>query len=303
MKIRKPVEVPASLKMVDVESLLRKRGIYSKQHTNQELKVAAKQMLKSKRKKRSSPHPQFTMEEIESYGSKQLHIVETVEQQFENKVYQFIVNTESEFLKRFDEEVKTRKSFVRFIKKDYYTDHEDELVVQAGVDFNPLLENVAILAGNEANKLIGIEEPYLLYDYKDHIARNVEKFTRSLLDTDREHLANIITNGLQDGKSVPEIRKEIESTFDQYSRMQAQRITRTEVIRASNQAALDAYRRSSIVEGKQWITFGAVDECAKYNGKIESLDSKFYSDVTEFKDGDPPLHPNCKCVLVPIVSY
>lgn len=299
---RKPTDIPGSLKMIDVESLLRKRGIYSKQHTNKELKVVAKQMLKAKRKKKSSPHPQFTMEQIENYGSKQLHIVEIVEKQFENKVYQFIVNTEAEFLKRFDDEVKTRKSFVKFIKKDYYTDHEDELIVQAGVDFNPLLENVAILAGNEANKLIGVEEPYILYDYKGRIARNVEKFTRSLLDTDREHLANIITNGLQDGKSVPEIRKEIESTFDQYSRMQAQRITRTEVIRASNQAALDAYERSGVVEGKQWVTFGAVDECAQYDGKIETLNGKFYSDTTEFKDGDPPIHPNCRCIIVPIVG-
>jgi SPP1 gp7 family putative phage head morphogenesis protein len=122
-----------------------------------------------------------------------------------------------------------------------------------------------------------------------------------MLDTDREHLTNIITHGLEDGKSVPEIRKEIETTFDQYSRNQAQRITRTEVIRVSNQSALDAYERSGIVEGKQWVTFGAIDECAAYDGEIETLDGKFYSDTTEFKDGDPPLHPNCKCVLVPIV--
>ena len=85
--------------------------------------------------------------------------------------------------------------------------------------------------------------------------------------------------------------------------MQAERIARTEVIRASNQASLDAYIQSGVVEGKQWITFGATDECEQYDGKIEyDLEGKFYSSDNEFQDGDPPLHPNCRCVLVPIVK-
>jgi SPP1 gp7 family putative phage head morphogenesis protein len=122
-----------------------------------------------------------------------------------------------------------------------------------------------------------------------------------MLSTDKDHLINIINHGIEDGKSVPEIRNIIEEDFNVYSKNQAQRITRTEVIRTSNQATLDAYEQSGVVEGKQWLTAGAVDECAEYDGQIESLDGNFYSDTSDFADGDPPLHPNCRCVLLPVL--
>ena len=31
------------------------------------------------------------------------------------------------------------------------------------------------------------------------------------------------------------------------------------------------------------------------------MDGNFNADTTEFADGDPPLHPSCRCSLVPIV--
>ena len=177
------------------------------------------------------------------------------------------------------------------------------MLVQAQLDFVPLLDSVAVTAGNNANKLLGLDTPYLGFNYHDEIVKNVAKFTSSMLDTDRMKLVDIISNGIQNGNSIPEIRGMITEAFDNISKTQAQLISRTEVMRTSNQAAKDAWEQSGVVDAYQWLTAGAVDECADYEGEVRAANDTngFYDVANDFQDGDPPLHPNCKCVLIPIV--
>lgn len=300
---RTPTQVPASLKNVDLQSIMRRAKVYEAREkyldTLEAARPLARKLLESKKKpvvKASTPrHLQFSDEIINGYWEKQIHIVDVIEQRFENKVRQFIEKIGRNFVATLDIEVSNQKDFVKFLKKDYFSDNEDSLLNEATIDFAPLLDNVAILAGNEANKLIGVKDPYMLTTMRKKILDNIEFFTKSMLNTDREHLATLITNGIQEGKSIPEIRGMIEEDFSQYSKMQATRITRTEVLRASNEASVDAYKESGVVEGKQWLTAGADDECADYDGEVVGLDE-------DFSDGDPPLHPNCRCVLLPVLE-
>lgn len=304
--MRKPNEVPASLKTIDYKALLRKRGIFDMQIKNKGMKdlalPLAREMLKTTKKAPTPKEPQkyahFTNEEALAYWEKQIHIVEILEKRFDLKVQQFITKVVNGFLVHLDSEIATEKAIVA---KGYFDDNEDDFLTTAQLDFTPILNDQAILAGQEAYKLIGSDDVYTPFKLRETIAENVRKFTQSMLDTDQETLINIINNGLKDGKSVPEIRGAIESSFENITKSQAQRITRTEVLRASMQATVDAYEQSGVVEGKQWLTAGAVDECADYEGKIEALDGSFYNDTSEFADGDPPLHPNCKCVLLPVL--
>lgn len=299
MKTRKPNQLPDSLKSIDVKSILRKRGIYLQKHVNQKMKETliplAVQVIKGKKhpkiKSVQPTHPTLTDEQVKLYSEKQVHMVEVVEKRFEDKLRQYIGTIEKGFLDHLDQEV----------KKDYFSDQEDNLVVKAQLDFTPLLNGLASLAGNEAMKLINSNDVYIPFNYKDVIEENVKKFATSLIDTDKEHLTNILNQGLEDGKSVADIRRSITEEFPEYTKNQAQRITRTEVMRTSNQAALDAWEQSGVVEGKQWLIYGATDECAQYDGDVVTLKGSFYDSDSEFQDGDPPLHPNCKCVLLPVL--
>jgi SPP1 gp7 family putative phage head morphogenesis protein len=306
--MRQPTDVPASLKNIDIKAVLRRRGVYLEQKVNKQLKEAVKPLVKGQKKAKAVEPtvPQravsYSNDIVVDYWQKQVRVVEVVEAKFEKKIEQYINTVTKQFLAHLDIEVGTKKTALKKFKhKDYFDDNEDALLTQAQIDFAPLLENVAVIAGQNANKLIGISEPYLPFNYRSQIASNVEKFTKSMLSTDKDTLTKIITDGLANGLSVPDIRAKIETTFSDYSRMQAQRITRTEVIRASNQASLDAFQQSGIVEGKQWLTFGADDECADYEGDVVTLSGSFYGSDGEFQDGDPPLHPNCKCVIIPVV--
>lgn len=305
---RKPHELPGSLKSVDVKALLRKRGIYRMLDENRFLKEAAlplaKRLVKSRIPARkvedAQVHPTFSNEEAIAYWEKQIHIVEVLEARFEAKVENFITKVVDGYLGHLESEIATTKQY-KNKDKDYFADNEDALMAQAQLDFTPLLINQATLAGQEALRLIKSDDVYIPMALREEVAKNVAKFTQSMLETDRDTLINLITHGIENGDSVAQIRGSIQADFDNITKSQAQRITRTEVLRASNQAALDAWDQSGVVEAKQWLTAGATDECAQYEGQIETLHGSFYSGSSEFLDGDPPLHPNCKCVLLPVL--
>lgn len=301
---RSPTQIPKSLKTIDVKSLLRSRGVYLQQKVNKDMKTAAlplaRKMLKPKSKENKpehKPYHSFSYKEAIGYWEKQVHIIDVVEKKFEIKVQQFVTKMVDGFINNLDTEVK--KSVKK--SKGYFDDNEDEFLTRAQLDFTPLLVDQAVLAGAEALALINSKDIYIPYDYRKTIADNVAKFTQSMLDTDRQILIDIVEEAVKEGKTIPELRTSITKVFDEYSKTQAERITRTEVARVSNQASLDAWEQSGVVEGKQWVTFGAEDECLDYDGEVVALNANFYGADTEFQDGDPPLHPNCRCGTIPIL--
>lgn len=336
-KKRSPTQVPASLAHLNVKALLRRRGMFLKQQHNKELKEAFKPVVKSiltKAKKDGTPmtiekavkiatksqnedgtytpppNKFLNSDQIMDYYHKQLHTIESIEEAFDKQITKFLGYVRNKVVDHLESEVEAAKSNKQYRKildnfstKDWLDDNEDDFLAQAQLDFTPLLDNLGVISGQDATKLIGGANPYILSSaMKARIASNVTKFTKSMLDTDRQHIVNTITSGIENGDSLTKIRDAL--TNDEalsYTRNQSMRITRTEVSRTSMQSASDAWEQSGVVEGKQWITAGADDECADYEGQVESLDGNFYGDTDEFADGDPPLHPNCRCSLVPVV--
>ncbi len=334
LRKRQPNEIPNSLKHIDIKALLRKRGIYMRLRQNAKFKEAIKPVLekiinehKKKGKKitinkaleilnarqksegyQPPAHAKFSSDEIMDYYHKQIHDIEILEKHFDLAIQKFLLNVHKKVAEKIEVAIEGKKSpktqnkaLKEFVSKDVYDDNEDEFQSQAQLDFTPLLDNLAVIAGQDAYKLVGITDPYLESNtLKALISTNVTKFTSSMLDTDRQHIVDLITNGIESGESVLDIRNALVEDLD-FTKMQSTRITRTEVSRASIQSAKDAWQQSGVVDGMQWITAGADDECADYEGQIEPLDGSFY-DSSSFADGDPPLHPNCRCSLIPIVT-
>lgn len=311
--------IPKSLAHLDIKNILRRRNMFVQKEYNHQLremvKPSIRKMLNAGKsseeaeaaavdeiENRITPH--FTNEEISQYYKNQIHTVDVLEDQFEKAVVKFIKDIESKVLENFDNELSNKSAIKKWIKKDQMNlFDDDDFVAQAQLDLTPILMNEVVIAGQEAYKLIGKEDTYIPFNISKRVAKNVTKFTRSMLETDRSDLSNLISNGYNEGLSIPEIRNSITNKFDDISKVQSQRITRTEVLRASNMASLDAYKQSGVVEAKQWLASpGADEECAEYDGKTETLSANFYSGDNEFQDGDPPLHPNCRCIVIPVVN-
>ncbi len=317
--IKQVGNVPASLIHMDIKKILRKKRVFGARKYNHDLRDAVKptirKMLKEGKTKEEIQTaaeteteqritPYFTNEDIMAFYNKQINVVDVMEEAFEKAVVKFIGKIEAQALENFDNELsdKTKRQLSKIVTKESFNlFDEEDLKVTAQLDLTPILSNQVVLAGQEAYRLIGLDEVYVPYNVANAVAENVAKFTQSMIDTDRETLSVLITNGLDEGLSVPQIRSAITSEFEDITRVQGSRITRTEVMRASNMGNLDAFKQSKVVKAKQWLTAGATDKCAAYEGKTEGLDDSFY-EVSTFANGDPPLHPNCRCVLIPVLA-
>lgn len=148
---------------------------------------------------------------------------------------------------------------------------------------------------------------------KKELLKQTTKFSKELIGTTEEIIRSTIASGLEAGESIDKLADRVQERLGNDSnRYRAERIARTETIYGSNAGAELGYYQSEVVEGKQWLT--AIDErtcdfCEDMNNRIELLGSSFdISDIDlnfDYSDGQmpyPPLHPNCRCTIIPILS-
>jgi SPP1 gp7 family putative phage head morphogenesis protein len=136
--------------------------------------------------------------------------------------------------------------------------------------------------------------------------RTIQKDTRAAIAT-----------GIDAGENSSQVRKRIEGVFGFTNKDRATRIARTETIWALNEGAVQGYKQSGVVIAKEWST--AQDErvcqwCGPMDGKIIGLEGDYFKMGDQFvgRDGGvlnfqienvghPPLHPQCRCAIVPVV--
>lgn len=301
-------ELPASLSHFDIQPVLRNRNIYFKKRLNKQLKEEALPVIramvnKNKKKIKKDEPKQFTEQQINDYYAKQINLVEAFEHQFHDKVLQLLDKVREQALANFEHEIQTMRSLKSFVKKKKELFDAEDTKVQAQLDLTPILMQEAALAGQEAIRLVNSEETYIPFKIQDSVRTMVDKFADSMTSTDKDKLTGILENGIEAGDSIADIRDKINLEFGDYTKVQAERITRTEVLRASSMAAEDAFIQSGVVVAKQWLV--ALDPCKicePYAGKIVKLNKDFYSpDDSGFQNGNPPKHVNCRCQLIPIV--
>ncbi len=162
------------------------------------------------------------------------------------------------------------------------------------------------------------------------VQRFVDRWTVRLADSTTGSfdvdLSELLGEGLKEGESVDQLRQRVQDWADVTDpergiAHRAERIARTESARAYVEGERVAWQQSGVVAGKQWLL--APNPCefcralaAEFRGVVVPLDEPFYrlghrlagadtgkvmkldySDVT-----GPPLHPNCRCDLVPVLD-
>lgn len=184
----------------------------------------------------------------------------------------------------------------------------------------PLMTDITEAEGMSALEFLGIfgdEAIVLTPKIQEFIKGNTKKFAGEVTKVTSQKIRATIAAGIEKGEALADLEKRIlESTA--FSPARAEKIARSETIRAQTKAELNVWQESGVVEGKVWYT--AVDErvceyCEPMNGKTISLND------TYFKKGDtqtgnaggmmnldyenvegPPLHPLCRCVLIPEIK-
>ncbi len=127
-------------------------------------------------------------------------------------------------------------------------------------------------------------------DRVGNLVTNVEATTRQAIN-------ELTAGAIEDGLTNDELSALISDGFG-FSEARGDMIARTETNFAETAGALEGYKASGVVVAKEWSTDAeACDECAPLDGVQVGLDEDFPND-----GGDgPPMHPNCECVVVPVL--
>jgi len=114
---------------------------------------------------------------------------------------------------------------------------------------------------------------------------------KSINKTTLEALRNELALGFEAGESIQQLTKRIEGYFTDKAKIRAEMVSRTETIAASNEGALHRYEIEGVGKSEFYPSPDACEECTPLAGE--------YS--TNEMHGLIPVHPNCRCVVLPVV--
>lgn len=168
-----------------------------------------------------------------------------------------------------------------------------------------------VFAGDDNNEF------HLTSNMISHLQRGTMKMATNFNDETLDKLNTTLAEGIQEGEAISKLKDRVNNVYDDIDSYRATRIARTETLKASNSASVEAYRQTGFVKSKVWVVNpDACPQCEEFDGKSVGLDDSFLElgasyTVTD-ADGneetftnsydtveEPPLHPNCRCTIIP----
>lgn len=142
----------------------------------------------------------------------------------------------------------------------------------------------------------GEEAERFLQDYSLLLAKS--KFIQV-----RDRIREILIRGLEEGHGATTIGNALKDEFVKMKGYEAERIARTETIRALNYGRELAYKKTNLVSHKQWLV--TYDDrlcpfCYPLANQVVPLNADFITE-THVRVQNPPLHPNCRCTILPVI--
>lgn len=219
-------------------------------------------------------------------------------------------DTKSEYIKIEIERLKARSKITRLralqdainvelckVTHEYQMTLEDTLIGLFSDQYTKACELMGVMAPGIPREAIIkiIEYPYAGRMYSENIWRN------------KDNLVNFInqeiTVGIIRGESIQKIarrlRNETKADTLRLAQSWAERLVRTEINYAMNQAHLKGYKDSGVVEKYEFLA--AHDKrtsklCRDLDGEMFELSKAVVG------ENYPPMHPNCRSTVVPVLE-
>jgi len=109
-----------------------------------------------------------------------------------------------------------------------------------------------------------------------------------------------IALGLEAGEGTAKIAKRIENRVEKIGRTRSRVLARTEVIRSHHQANIASYQEAGILKIVVQAEFSTAGD-GRVCSECESLDAQVFTLKTI--EGMIPVHPNCRCVALPVIDF
>ena len=183
-----------------------------------------------------------------------------------------------------------------------------------GIFLNPEII-VALEHSNKVSALFGLTVDLTEPEIIPFLMKSIKHFSNSTTDVTNKQWSKSFKQGIEDGDTNEELSKRVNGIFKTASRSRATTIARSELTRTTTYANEKTYRKAG-VKFKEWFANpGACQFCEPMNGKIIPINGNFFNkggDAFGNEGGDlsidygvverPPLHPNCRCDLLPVIT-
>lgn len=265
----------------------------------------------------------FTEEAKDAYWRAFIETVTEREHEMKEKAIELFKQQEKDILETLDQDVKYWRKGIRKGKESSVLPSLEFMNRLWESVFVSYIREIVIEQGEAVLQFLGVRGNLdLTTDPATNYLRvHGAKLVSDINETTRNKLKKTLAEGFDKGESVTKLSKRVRDVFKDATRNRSVMIARTESLRASNFATVEAYRQSEVVEAKQWLTERDLRTCPW----CQEMDGRLI-DVTEtyFKSGDtlsvkndegktvtlkvgsldigyPPLHPNCRCTTIPIL--
>jgi 8-oxo-dGTP pyrophosphatase MutT (NUDIX family) len=132
-------------------------------------------------------------------------------------------------------------------------------------------------------------------DDLDRLASAAPGDAQAMADTRHGDLVRVLVNGLLAGVTALALARLLRDSLG--SRVSALAIAITEITRSSGLAALVGYRLAGVTQGR-WVLDPGVSTCARCIANA-AAGSRPIGAAYPSGDSSPPVHPRCRCSIVP----
>ena len=198
----------------------------------------------------------------------------------------------------------------------------EELTGRLGEAVDPTMRQWITAGGNaglrDANVQLfaWVQRPEVQEEISSAAFKFAERYGESVVTEMRD----LISTGIADGDSIPQLKKRVENRFVQWQGYKAERVARTESVDKINRGKEIAYRSTDgLITEKVWDASGdACPFCMAMHGRVMAIGEPYFSVGDTFSvnwdspDGPktldmkftyndirhPPIHPNCRCTII-----
>ena len=191
------------------------------------------------------------------------------------------------------------KKYIEKVLDDFDWNKETEKLYAI---IEPEALKIAKVSGKAALLRLGVKTPFITEGNISVWLKNFAKVDAGLInETTRKKLSKQLYEGLEAGEGIPEIKDRVKGVYKIRGDKEAIRIARTQTGRVINQASVEAYNQTDVVDRKEWIA--TMDDRvrpahAEADGQIVDKDKPF-SVGGELKNA--PNDINCRCAVAPVV--
>jgi HK97 family phage portal protein len=186
---------------------------------------------------------------------------------------------------------------------------------------DPFIRDALRQGGTAGMGRIGVDVSFDLAnpEVQRFVDRASTRLAIGMNQTTEIRMRSLLGDGLTQGETIPQLSERIRTSTG-FEPARAETIARTESARAYVQGQEEAWKQSGVVEGKQWLL--APDACEfcraaarEFSTKTVPLGQPFFARGSTLAgvaggtmrlDYDDvqgaPLHPNCRCDVVPVVK-